>query len=639
MSRKMTLYATAIIFIIQAILACNKFSQGDHIQNNHLHEAKNAGFLQGTDEDILQQHEEWRSKKYMTNLSTKSLHQMNVLMVYDLIDPLYKTDSVKYNFLVKMLFPIVRGWINDNLNIYGDGTTTPKSEKCVKATVPKRILSKQLLADQVLIITTSNEPTENTIAWASVCELDGTSFRPVMGQININVAHLNTDFNRVYETFTTVLHEVSHVLAMAPALYSYWIDSNTGQKQGKSNVITLDVYSGKTVIVTPKVKNFARKFFNCIILPGAMTEDEGSLESKGAHWEKRHWGSEIMSDIQVPNAVISELTISMFEDSGWYFFRKNLAANQVKSIDYEPLFWLKNYGCKIYTDECPKTSHSCSNTGDFGCSYDNTFRGVCENVSFANKCNYFVPYTPWEKFDCRVIETSSTGENLYADRYFNSQGPNRRCFNGQINDKKSAYKKTGNFCFKPKCSYNNLTFQYSMRVQFGSKWLECKKDGQKIQIVGDKFGYLTCPKSINKFCEIFEKRCKNDCLGRGRCMQNGQCLCYEGFSGDDCGDRATYKEEYVNGSFQAYISVKEGRCYNGGVYIPKLGYCLCNVGYYDTTCSSSIPGMYYSVPAQSITSGGIMKSNGIIDQTAKSQQTSSNTAIQTFLLLNFVGIL
>jgi len=181
-------------------------------------------------------------------------------------------------------------------------------------------------------------------------------------------------------------------------------------------------------------------------LLGAAIEDNGGAGSKGSHWEKRYWGSEFMSAAQVSNPVISQLTISMFEDSGWYVFRKGETVNG-KVIDYEPLYWLKGYGCNIYKDHCPKATHSCSTDGETGCSYDNTFKGVCLGDSFANGCKYRVPFSPWEKYDCRFTDPGNKKVKDDAIKYNNSQGPNRRCFNGEVMDKKSFFKKSANFCF------------------------------------------------------------------------------------------------------------------------------------------------------------------------------------------------
>jgi len=306
-----------------------------------------------------------------------------------------------------------------------------------------------------------------------------------------------------------------------------------------------------------------------------------------------------MSAASVTNPVISKLSVAMFEDSGWYTFNsgEKLHGNGA-TIAAEPLFWLKDYGCNIFTDSCPTASHTCESKGDYGCSYDNTFRGVCAVVGFANQCKYYVPYSPWQDYDCRVISEYRSSSQQLASRYWMSKGPNRRCFNGKINDTESGYVKTGNFCFKPRCDGNKLQFQ------FGTTWYTCSNNKQKISLTGSKTGYITCPNNVSRFCGRFNSSCSNDCMGRGRCMSNGNCYCYEGFSGSDCGNRVTLTETLINGSYQQSKIIKSGSCLNGGTYFTDIGYCMCQVGYHGENCETTdnLAKDYYTAPPGSLDS-------------------------------------
>merc|ERR1712066_890912 len=46
-------------------------------------------------------------------------------------------------------------------------------------------------------------------------------------------------------------------------------------------------------------------------------------------------------------------------------------------------------------------------------------------------------------------------------------------------------------------------------------------------------GKVQCPDS-GKFCGTMEERCPYDCSGHGKCMGNGVCQCFKGFTGKDC---------------------------------------------------------------------------------------------------------
>ena len=70
--------------------------------------------------------------------------------------------------------------------------------------------------------------------------------------------------------------------------------------------------------MTPKVKEVARKHFNCDSLPGLLLENAGRVGSKSMHWEGRVAYTEVMTSTDVRDPVISDFTFAWFEDSGYY---------------------------------------------------------------------------------------------------------------------------------------------------------------------------------------------------------------------------------------------------------------------------------------------------------------------------------
>ena len=73
---------------------------------------------------------------------------------------------------------------------------------------------------------------------------------------------------------------------------------------------------------------------------------------------------------------VSEFTLALMQDSGWY------------SVDYnfaEPYFWGKNEGCDWFVTDCVnKTTqlsnfpqYFCRSTADNGCNHDYTGVGYC----------------------------------------------------------------------------------------------------------------------------------------------------------------------------------------------------------------------------------------------------------------------
>lgn len=54
-------------------------------------------------------------------------------------------------------------------------------------------------------------------------------------------------------------------------------------------------------------------------MPGLELEEAGGSGSAGSHWEKRLMRNDFMAaDSAVDDTVYSDITMALFEDSGWY---------------------------------------------------------------------------------------------------------------------------------------------------------------------------------------------------------------------------------------------------------------------------------------------------------------------------------
>lgn len=503
--------------------------------------------------------------------------------------------------MVQFLFPIVRDWIEKNLQVAGLNTATPNFNPCFKANVPAGLFEKEVPADLVIFVTAKNEPDEDFVAWASACQVGPSSGRPDAGQVHMNLKHLNTDFAMFFDVFGTVIHEITHVLGFASHMYKRFINPVTGARLGEANVVKDFTEDGRTfkTLVTPRVKSFVNSHFGCAAttLPGGPLEDNGSAGSAGSHWEKLFFSSEFMSAASVSNPVISQLTIALLEDSGWYKFNKGAVFDGV-TIDYEPFFWLRGKGCEVFKEKCPKSSSSCpsKDINKFGCSYDNTFRGVCRTVGFANGCNYYVPYHPWSQYDCRELNHTNDDWKLQGERYGEERGAMSRCWNGDITNLKLSYKKISNFCFKSKC-----TSKGELSLTYRGKSYPCTGDYSIIQINdGTMKGEITCPSHVKRFCERINNACPNDCMGKGRCMANGQCLCYDGFVGKDCANEVTITHQALWGTSQEFETVKKTPCYGGGTWLEGPGTCMCKIGWRGAGCceEDSLAASYWNGPTE-----------------------------------------
>lgn len=95
-------------------------------------------------------------------------------------------------------------------------------------------------------------------------------------------------------------------------------------------------------LTTPKVRELARRHFGCSSLAGVELEDVGGKATVGKHWDKRMMYSDFMGpDIDMSDLVYSDITMAVFEDSGWY------------KVNYEyttDLLWGFDEGCDFITE-------------------------------------------------------------------------------------------------------------------------------------------------------------------------------------------------------------------------------------------------------------------------------------------------
>jgi len=111
------------------------------------------------------------------------------------------------------------------------------------------------------------------------------------------------------------LHEMTHVLVFSNLLF------NEFQNENNNDIITYKVINGinRTFLSTPKVIEYAKKHFNCDNITGIELENQESDENNiGNHWEARIMLGDYMISEQYEESVISDITLAVFEDSGWY---------------------------------------------------------------------------------------------------------------------------------------------------------------------------------------------------------------------------------------------------------------------------------------------------------------------------------
>ena len=174
---------------------------------------------------------------------------------------------------------------------------------------------------------------DNVFASANPCLLSDFNSRPIAGRIYIQK---NFDFNKknmIIFLQTILFHEITHILIFEPKLLSFF-------GAIKKEKIDDEV---KYYITSPKALEMARFHFGCESLEGIPLEDQGGEGSIGSHWEGRYMLGDYMVSINYQENTISDITLALFEDSGWY--RVNYYTGGLFRFG-------KNKGCEFFEKKC-----------------------------------------------------------------------------------------------------------------------------------------------------------------------------------------------------------------------------------------------------------------------------------------------
>ncbi|PKA49613.1 leishmanolysin [Apostasia shenzhenica] len=476
-------------------------------------------------------------------------------------------------------------------------------------------------ADLVLLLTT-RPTTGNTLAWAVACERDQWG-RAVAGHVNVAPRHLTAEAEALLSA--TLIHEVMHVLGFDPHAFAHFRDERKRRRsklwqvkamrrlrvsgvsgneleevvaamsqrwcsktvtkslfldqQGEVTIQAMDEKLGRmaTRVVLPRVVMHSRHHYGAFSenFTGLELEDGGGRGTSGSHWEKRLLMNEIMTGSVDTRSVVSNMTLALLEDSGWYRANFSMA---------DQLDWGRNQGTEFATLPCNlwKGAYYCNTTQLSGCTYNREAEGYCPIVNYrgdlppwaqyfpqANKggqssladyCTYFVAYS-----DGSCTDTNSARA---PDRMLGEvRGSNSRCMASSLVRSGFVRGSTtqGNGCYQHRC------INYTLEVAVDGVWKACPEVGGPIQFPGFN-GELICP-AYHELCSSnpvpTNGKCPSSCSFNGDCI-NGKCHCFLGFHGHDCSERSCPNNCYGH-----------GKCHSNGV-------CQCDDGRTGIDCSTAI---------------------------------------------------
>ena len=345
----------------------------------------------------------------------------------------------------------------------------------------------------------SDETGTDRLAQGGFCAVDEESGRPLAGAINFCPGAIDLDTGR--PDVDVAVHEIVHALVFSSELYALYTDAD-GNVRGYENVVGTNATTGESYLMTPLVVEAARQQAACESIAGALLENEGAQGTAGVHWESRHYRGETMvgttPSVDVPTS-LSNLTLALFEDSGWYLPHYCMA---------DLLLWQYRAGCDAYYARCsdrplPEALESsfCSSVGTTACVYDYSSVGVCSPMTLNAGCRIIEPYN---NLQCTV-------QNFGDDEPSDEDDPNSPLFWGQayggdsrclpmvegdtsrriIRDgiQVTTYSRSnlGGGCFTVECEYDDAN-EATVYVSVFGKRMECK-EGEMVNLSGSS-GFL-----------------------------------------------------------------------------------------------------------------------------------------------------
>ena len=441
------------------------------------------------------------------NLAEDDWHNMVIKVDYSNVSGVSQASK---DFVQKTVMPMVMAKFATILKVKGSGVVKKFTACADDVKVPASYGQSDTKADLVVFAKILNED-QGYLAYAGPCVLENGTNRPVVGMVAINEKYMKVEPKQVIRLYETLLHEIAHILAVSPSLYDKFdtTASTFVEETRKSNTSSATVYK----LVTPKLVAAAREHFGCSTISGVYLENEGDSGSAGAHFEKVHYGNELMTAQDVGIPALSKISLALFEDTNWYKPDYNLA---------EPLIWGKGKGCNFYNNNTCDTKFSeyCSTEQEMGCNDDYTVKTFCGKTDFSDDC--FINDFSHNYVCSNKLGMAHTSHYSNQDS-FETPGPFSRCFHTRLGENKRAG------CFKSECNNGKIVLNVNNKVH------TCDTTGQQITV-----GSITiiCP-DANDFCAKMNQSCNSDCNGNGRCLIGKSCYCDYFHTGTWCGNDKT----------------------------------------------------------------------------------------------------
>ena len=449
------------------------------------------------------------------------------------------------------------------------------------------------------------------LAAAAPGYFDNSTGQPSMGILFLNKDYKYSRGNSLIHLENVVLHELTHVLGFSRFILTYFFPHICFNKTDADGFV-------RPYLNSTKLLKVAKKYFNCNEIDGVPLEELGGEGSFGSHWEEKIFLGEYMNAAIYPEEqVISEFTLALLEDLGYY--KANYYTGGLMQYG-------KNKGCDFLNKKCidnrkanPKFKNEYFDkvknaVFDPACSsgrqsrayrYLNYHISIPEQFQYFNSSNWggrkFADYCPVSMesiiesiYTHYVGSCSEFGNGEYgslivstdpiANKNYTKNGE-ISSITGEINSENSfcvlsslihnqfdSFKFLSNtiraFCYKMFCSDRSLT------IQINNDYIVCPRAGGKIKAINYE-GYLLCP-DYNLICSG-TVMCNNmlDCVEKKSLLKDDIVYDYESKTTQDLFDA-----ENDIFSEDSYELSTNGKCPQYCTQCDKDSSCInCNSNY------------------------------------------------------------
>ena len=330
----------------------------------------------------------------------------------------------------------------------------------------------------------------NVLAAAAPCIVTNSN-RPYGGVLYINT-NLNFNKGNTNQYLKNILlHEITHILVFHPYFFTAL---KLNQTEGSNSYI-----------ISPKAIAKAREHFDCSSITRIPLENQGGTGSVGSHWESRYMLGDYMISTDYPDQAISDITLGLFEDSG--FYKVNYYSGGLFKFG-------KGKGCEFFNKDCIENEKAtfeefCDTANAAMCSSSRTLKSSCYLTTYTSSIptayQYFsdprkggfpaadycpVPYqahssSTYFSNHCQI------GSSSLSSEYNEKIGFDSFCFMSSILPSSSTTSTSQiPICYEVRCDADNNQFT----VTIGSSEIACPTDGGTVSAPSGFTGSIVCPK-------------------------------------------------------------------------------------------------------------------------------------------------